>query len=44
MAAPSAFLYPIIHGFKKAECVPTSRIIVQGIDLKELIEANDCQA
>jgi hypothetical protein len=34
MAAPSAFLYPIIHEFKKAECVPTSRVIVQEIDLK----------
>ncbi|MET3455218.1 hypothetical protein ACXWSK_09270 [Streptococcus pyogenes] len=43
MAAPSAFLYPIIHGFKKAECVPTSCAIVQAIDLKEFAEENDCQ-
>ncbi|WP_431081951.1 hypothetical protein [Pseudomonas thivervalensis] len=43
MAAPSAFLYPIIHRFKKAECVPTSRVSVQAIDLKEFAEENDCQ-
>ncbi|MGX1174581.1 hypothetical protein [Pseudomonas sp. R151218B TE3479] len=38
MAAPSAFLYPIIHGFKKAECVPTFHAIVQAFDLKEFAE------
>ncbi|WP_256573817.1 MULTISPECIES: hypothetical protein [Pseudomonas] len=38
MAAPSAFLYPIIHEFKKAECVPTSHAIVQAFDLKEFAE------
>ncbi|WHS56958.1 MULTISPECIES: hypothetical protein [Pseudomonas] len=42
MAAPSAFLYPIIHEFKKAECVPSTRIIVQAFDLKEFAEENDC--
>ncbi|WP_156331363.1 hypothetical protein [Pseudomonas kilonensis] len=43
MAAPSAFLYPIIHGFKKAEYVPSSRTTVQVIDFKEFTWKNDCQ-
>ncbi|MXR29848.1 hypothetical protein [Pseudomonas sp. PICF6] len=37
MAAPFEFLYPIIHEFKKAECVPTEWIDVQVIDLKERV-------
>jgi hypothetical protein len=34
MTAPLAFLYPIIHGFKKAGCVPESAANAQVVDFK----------
>ncbi|WP_256662455.1 MULTISPECIES: hypothetical protein [unclassified Pseudomonas] len=34
MAAPFVFLYPIIHGFKKAGCVPIPLTDMQVIDVK----------
>ncbi|WP_335944136.1 hypothetical protein [Pseudomonas sp. G166] len=37
MAAPFEFLYPIIHKFKKAGCVPTAWIGVQVIDFRERV-------
>jgi hypothetical protein len=36
MAAPFEFLYPIIHGCKKAQCVPGIDRAAQAIDLKDL--------
>ncbi|HEX4550399.1 hypothetical protein [Pseudomonas sp.] len=36
MAAPFVFLYPIIHGYKKARCMPDPIQIRQAFDSQEL--------
>jgi hypothetical protein len=36
MAAPSVFLYPIIHGYIKAECMPKPAATRQAFDSNEL--------